>query len=182
MRRRVGLFLFCGLVLPLVLTANASAQGAVLELTPKSGPPGTVITVAGSSYNGSTATTITGGVNIRLDTRDAEVLANGLPGTNGRFTTSFPIPAGTTPGEHLVIGTQTTVRDRHTFGTPGRAKLTVTAAASSASAPPGRGTSQATIAVGSLMVALVLLAGGALAVRRQRAHTQRLAAGNVDSL
>ena len=170
MRRRVGLLLLCGLVLPLVVVANASAQGAVLELTPKSGPAGTVITVAGASYNPSNETTITGGVNIRLNTRDAEPLANGLPGTNGRFTTSFAIPPGTPTGEHLVIGTQTTVRNRHTFGTPGRAKLLVTAASASGSAPPGRGTSRATITLGSLMVALVLLAGGTLAVRRQRAH------------
>ncbi len=173
MRRRVGLFLFCGLVLPMVIVANASAQGAVLELTPTSGPPGTVINVSGSGFSGSSAA-ITGGVDIRLNTRDAEPRANGLPGSNGRFTTSFSIPPGTASGEYLVIGTQTSVRGRHVFGTPGRAKLRVTAASASTSAPPGRGTSQATVALGSLMVALVLLAGGTLAVRRQRAHNRPL--------
>ena len=171
MRRRVGLFLLCGLVVPLVAAANASAQGAVLELNPKSGRPGTVINVAGAGYNPASPT-VTGGVNIRLNTRDAEPLANALPDSNNRISTSFAIPAGTAPGEYLVIGTQTTVRGRHTFGTPGRAKLRVTAASASTSAPPSRGTSQAAVALGSLMVALILLAGGALAVRRQRAHNR----------
>lgn len=165
MRRRVGLFLFCGLVLPLIVTASASAQGAIMELTPSSGPPGTVINVTGQGFNAPNA--ITGGVTLRLSTRDAEAIKTVSP-AQGTISDSFPIPLGTAPGEYLVLATQTTVRGAHTFGTPARAKLRVTASAASAAVPPSRSTSQATVAVGGVMVVLILLAGGTLAVRRQR--------------
>lgn len=166
MRRRVGLFLFCGLVLPLIATATASAQGAVIELSPASGPPGTIINVTGAGFSGSSANTVPG-VQIRLSTRDAEPLKTATISTQNTITDSFPIPAGTAPGEYLVLATQTSVRGRHLFGTPGRAKLRVTAGAAAAAVPPGRSTSQATIAVGGVLVALTLLAGGTAAVRRR---------------
>ena len=171
MRRRAGLFLFCGLVLPLVIVANASAQGATLVLNPTSGPPGTPIEATGSGFSASNA--VVDNPKIRFSTRDAPVLKEGTVSSGNSFTTTFPAPS-LPPGEYLVLATQTSVRGRTTSG-PGRAKFVITAgAASAASAPPGRGTSQATVALGSLMVALVLLAGGTLAVRRQRAHNRPL--------
>ena len=167
MRRRVGLFLFCGLVLPLIVTASASAQGAIIELNPKSGPPGTPINITGSGFNNSSTTTTFTGAQLRLSTRDAEPIKTATV-TQSTISDTFPIPADTAPGEYLVIATQLSVRGQHTFGTPARAKLVVTAGAAGASAPPARSTSQATVAVGGVMVALILLAGGTLAVRRQR--------------
>lgn len=173
MRRRVGLFLVCGLVLPLVAATSASGQGAVIELNPESGPPGTVINVTGSGFTGSSPA-VAPGVQIRLSTRDAEPEKNPSVSPQRTISDSFPIPAGLAPGEYLVIATQTSVRGRHLFGTPGRAKLRVTAAGATAAVPPGRSASQATVAIGGVIVALLLLAGGAVAVRRQRASHRPL--------
>lgn len=179
MRRRVGLFLLCGLVLPLVAAANASAQGAILELNPKSGPPGTVINVAGAGFTRPTVNI--GQVQIRLSTRDAlPVLRNALPDSSGRITTEFVVPDGLAPREYLVIATQTSVRGRQVFGGPGRAKLRVTApAAATASAPPGPFASATTMAIGAAGIALILLAGGALALPKLRTLTRSAARRNA---
>lgn len=183
MRRRVGLFLFCGLVLPLVAAANASAQGAVLELSPQSGPPGTVISVEGSGFTQATGTTITGGVNLRFMTRDAPVLRNAEVNPQNRISTTLTIPAGTAPGEYLLLATETSVRGRHIFGTPARAKLRVTAATASTAgaAPSGGPMVPPATALGSAMLALILLSGGALAVRRQRAARRSLGSYSTSS-
>jgi hypothetical protein len=158
----------------LVVVANASAQGAVLELTPPSGSPGTVINVFGSGFNGSSATTAPG-VQIRLSTRDASPLKTAAVSTQNTISDSFPIPAGLAPGEYLVLATQTSTRGAALFGTPGRAKLRVTAGSGAASAPLNRAPNNATLIVGGVMVALVLLAGGTLAVLRQRSSHRPLA-------
>jgi len=170
MRRRAGLFLFCGLVLPLVVVANASAQGATLELFPKSGPPGTEVTVNGFGFSQSATSE---SPQIRLMTRGAPVLRTASVTPQNTFSTTFNIPAGTAPGEYLVLATQSSVRGRSTSG-PGRAKFRVTAGAAGAAAAPGGGTSQTVVTLGTLMVALVLLAGGTLAVRRLRTPNRPL--------
>lgn len=169
MRRRVGLFLFCGLVLPLIVTASASAQGAVIELTPSSGPSGTLVTVTGSGFTAPNAPV--GAPQLRFSTRDAEPIKP-VTVVQGGFTDSFPIPPGLAPGEYLVIATQQTSRGAHVFGTPGRAKFQVTAGAAAAAAavPPSRSVSQATVALGGVLIALLLLAGGATAVHRRTSH------------
>ena len=168
--RRIGLFFVVGVVLPLVATASAWAQGAVLQVTPQVAAPGDVVTVTGSAYNQST--TIIGGVDIRFDTRDGESVANTTVGSSGRFTIEFPVPgpARVAPGEHLLIGTQVSSTGRHVFGVPGRGRLTVTGprAAAASAAPPGRSVIQATTALGAGVIALILLAGGTLAVGRLR--------------
>ena len=172
MRRRAGLFLFCGLVLPLVIVANASAQGATLVLDPTSGPPGTEVTADGFGFSGSN--TNIEGPKIRLSHRDNTVLRGPLlVSSQNTFSTTFTIPAGTAPGEYLVLATQVSVRNRSTSG-PGRAKFRVTAGAAGAAAAPGGGTSQTVVTLGTLIVALVLLAGGTLAVRRLRTPNRPL--------
>ena len=174
MRRKVGLFLMCGLVLPLVAAANASAQGAVLELSPQSGPPGTVVSVEGSGFTQASATA-TGGVNVRFMTRDAPVLRNTEVNQQNRISTTMTIPGGTAAGEYLVLATQTSVRGRHLFGTPARAKFRVTpTGAAAAAAPSGPAVSPTAIAIASTLLALILLAGGMLATRSRRAADQPL--------
>ncbi len=174
MRRRVGLFVFCGLVVPLLVVSNASAQGATLELIPNSGPAGTEVTANGFSFSGSAANGSVEGPKIRFSTRDAPVLKGPvIVSSQNTFSTTFIVPQ-VPAGEYLVLATQFSVRGRSTSG-PGRAKFRVTAgssaaagAATAASASSGSGTSQAVVAVGALMVGLVLLAGGTLAVGRRR--------------
>ena len=180
MRRRVGLFVFCGLVVPLLVVANASAQGATLELVPSSGPAGTEVTANGFSFSGSAANGSVEGPKIRFSTRDAPVLKGPvLVSSQNTFTTTFIVPQ-VPAGEYLVLATQFSVRGRSTSG-PGRAKFRVTAGAGAAAAParfaaPGSGTSQAVVAIGALTIGLVLLAGGTLAVRRRRVPAIRSAA------
>lgn len=123
MRRRIGLFVVTGLLLPLAMAAEASAQGATLSVNVQSARPGDVITVTGTGYNPTNAHV--GGVDIRLDNRDAEPLANASLTPQNTITAEFPLPQSLPPGEHLLIATQLTTRGRHTFGTPGRAKLRI---------------------------------------------------------
>lgn len=177
MRRRVGLFLFCGLVVPLLAVSNASAQGATLELIPSSGPAGTEVTANGFGFSGSNANIE--GPKIRFSTRDAAVLKGPVLVTSqNTFSTTFVVPA-VAVGEYLVLATQYSVRGRSTSG-PGRAKFRVTASAraGAAAAPagfatPGGGTGQAVVA---LMLGLVLLAGGTRVVRGRRFPSIRSAA------
>ena len=173
MRRRFGLLVLCGLV-PFAVTASAFAQGAVLELNPRSGPPGTEITVTGSGFNGSSATT-TPGVQLRLSTRDALPLKTAVVSTQNTISDSFPIPAGLAAGEYLVLATQTSTRGAALFGTPARARLRVTAGrAAAAASAPASSTGRHTVVIGSLIVGVVLLAGGMLAVIRQRTSNRPL--------
>jgi len=166
MRRRVGLLFAFGLLLPLVLAAQASAQGALLAVSPSTATPGQEVTVTGSGYNPSTGNV--GGVNFRLSTRDNPVLGNSSVSPQNTVSATFPLPDSLTPGVYLLIGTQVTVRGRHTFGTPGRAKLRIVSSASAV--PAGRTPAEPppAVLVGTILAAIALLGGSALCVRRLR--------------
>lgn len=169
MKRRVGVGLI-GLVTSLALAPSAFGQGAALVLSPSTATPGTVVNVTGTGINSTSATV--GGVDIRLSTRDAEPLANANVTPQNTISASFPVPAGTAPGEYLVIATQRSVRGRDTFGGPGRAKLRVVAARSAAAgSSPG---DLPPAAIGGMILALVALAGGSVyGVRRMRTARTR---------
>jgi hypothetical protein len=159
----------------LVVAASAFGQGATLVVTPNPATPGTVVTVTGSAFNPSNAN-VASGVNLRLDTRDAEPLANTNPTTQGTISVSFPLPAATPLGEHLLIGTQTSVRGRHTFGGPGRARLRVVAAGKSSAAAVGGwspGDMPPAAIAGSILALIALVGGAAFGVRRLRTPGRR---------
>ena len=174
MRRRVGLFLAVGVLLPLALAAEASAQGATLAVDVPSAKPGDLITVTGAGYTRSN-NHIEGGVDIRIGTRDSDPIANTNVGSDGRFTISFLAPQ-LPPGEYLLIGTELSKGDppRHVFGSPGRAKLRMIAAAGAA-APGGRGPGDMppAVLVGSILALLGLTGGTVLCARTLRARTGR---------
>ncbi|MDP8909386.1 MAG: hypothetical protein M3N47_09800 [Chloroflexota bacterium] len=173
MRRGIGLLLVIGVVLPLAVTGSASAQGARLK-TPPTATPGQVITVTGDGFNRSSAN-IAGGVDIRLSTRDSDVLANALPDSRGSISASVRVPPSLAPGEYLLLGTQLSVRGRHTFGGPGRAKLRVVAPAGGAAGPGSAPGATPPPAVFGGILALIVLAGWmTLAVRRLRTLSQPL--------
>lgn len=161
MRRRVGLSLFVGLVLPLVAAASASAQGAVLRVSKQVVAPGDLITIEGSSFSPTL-------VNIRIGpTRDSEIVRE----TNGpSFAVELEVPP-LAPGWHLIQATQVTAAGRHRGFTPGRTRIRVTAASGAAGLPPAGGPADAgpptplVVAV----IGLFLLAGtSALTVRKLR--------------
>lgn len=173
MRRRLGLFVLLGVLAQLATAAEASAQGAILQVTPQTAVRGSSVTVTGAGFSASTAA-IASGVDIRLNTRDAEPLANTNVSPQGTFTLSVPIPAATPPGDYLMMGTQVTTRNRHTFGAPGRTKLRVTAAAG-AGAVPGRSPGDVSPAVlaATILAVLALMGGIVVCVRRLRTLTSR---------
>ena len=162
MRRRVGLFLFCGLVLPLVVTASASAQGAVLRVSKQVVTVGETITIEGSGFTNTA-------VDIRIGpTRDSPIdrEVSGSP-----FSTTLTIPARLTPGWHLVHGTQVTAVGRHRGFTPGRTRIRVISASAAAGGAPGGGLTDAgpPTPIVVAIVGLFILAGTTtLAVRKVR--------------
>lgn len=174
MRRCFGLFVVVGLIMPLAWAAEASAQGAVLQVTPQTVVRGQSVTVTGAGFSGSSAA-IASGIDIRLDTRDAEVLANTNTSSAGTFPVplQIPIPASTPVGEHLLIGTQVTVRGRHVFGAPGRTKLRVVAASAAAAVrAAGPGVPPAA-PIATIFVLLALSGGIVVCIRRLRTQTGR---------
>lgn len=170
MRRKVGLFFVCGMVLPLAVTASASAQGATMVVTPKTAAPGDLVTVR--SFNGSfVSATGTTGVVIRLDTRWGRVLRSTTADARGNINVEFRIPTDVGPGWHLLLGSQTVeANDRQRSFQPARTRILIRAAGAGSAAPGGRGglpdSPPGLLAMGS---ALILLAtGAALSARRLR--------------
>ena len=173
MGRRVGLFLVVGFVLPLVVAASASAQGSILRLSPQTASPGEAVTAfAPSGYSAGTGIS---DVSIRLSTRSGQVLRTTSPDTAGGINTTFPVPAGLSPGTYLILATQTTTNGRQRAFTPGRAKLVVRAAAAGADAAPAgsQGGSTSPLAISAMILALILLLAAASALLARRLRTDR---------
>jgi len=160
--------LAAGVLLPLVVVANASAQGATLRLNPSTAGPGQAIAVTSSASFSSAAGTSP--VSIRLSTRDGRVLASTSPDTRGRISATFPIPPSLAPGTYLILATQTNEASGTQRGfTPGRAVLRVAGSSGASSASPGGGSTGGgpPAQLPAVAIALALLAGGcALTIRR----------------
>ncbi len=173
MTRKFGLLVVLGLMLALGTAGNAWAQGATLEITPSTATPDQVITITGSGFASSNANV--GGVVLRLNTRESPQIATSSVDPAGRISATYIVPEGMAPGEYLVIGTQLTVRGRHAFGGPGRAKLRIVAAGGAGAG--GRSPLEAppAVLVAALLALISLSAGIAYSARRLR--TARHAAG-----
>lgn len=176
MRRRVGLFVMVGFVLPLVVAASAWAQGAVLQLSPSTVRAGD--SVQASSLSGYSQTGAASSVVIRLSTRSGRVLKSTDANPRGGINAEVPIPANLSPGLYLVLATQTVnANGRQASGTPGRAKLQVLPASpGSGGGAPGGSTGQAPpLALLAAILGMVLLvSGGTLAARRIRMSRPQL--------
>ena len=88
MRRRVGLFLTFGLLLPLALAAQASAQGAVLRSHRRRRRQARRSRSRAARSTPSTGNV--GGVNIRLSTRDSTVLGNSSVSPQSTISATVP--------------------------------------------------------------------------------------------
>ena len=176
MRRKVGLFLMVGFVLPLVVAASASGQGAVLQLSPSTVRAGD--SVQASSPSGYSSGTGANDVVIRLSTRRGRALRSVAANPRGGFDTAVPIPANLSPGLYLVLATQTAANGRQGFSTPGRAKLQVLPASPGAGGgAPGGSTGQAPplpLLAAILGMVLLVVSGGTLAARRIRMSRPQL--------
>ena len=173
MRRKFGLLLIVGAALPLICAANASAQGAVMLVSPKVATPGQAVTVTGSGFGA-------GDVDIRLMKRNGTSVGGTTADTAGRISTTIQAPAGA--GQYLLIGIQTTANGRQRAFTPGRTRLRVagTAAAATAARAPKGGFGPA-LPIGADIGFLLLLAGGLTLTIRTLRRRQPLAAPAASS-
>jgi hypothetical protein len=132
MRRKVGLFLVFGAVLPLAVASVAWACGvlATVTLDKKVASPGETVTATGKNWG--TAAGVSG-VSIRLQTRTGTVLANTPALTGGRINETFALPNSLSPGWYVVVATQTNANGTPKSGTPGRTTLRIQGVASSKS-------------------------------------------------
>lgn len=176
MRRRCGLLLVVGLLVPLAFAAEASAQGATLSINVPSATPGQSITVTGSGYAATSPGRIEA-VFFRLSTRDGEPLADQTVTSALTVNKTFPAP-NVPPGEYLLLATQQTVRGRQVASGPGRAKLRITAAAKAAGASGGflPGDPPPVVVVATVLALIALTGGTALCARRLRTLHRPLAA------
>lgn len=193
MRRKIGLFLVFGAVLPLAAASAAWACGvlATLTLDATVASPGQAITATGKNYSSAaTASAVT----IRLKSRTGRLLATTTPDASNKISTTFPIPANVSPGWYVVMATQYNANGTPKSGTPGRTTLRIQGSASSArhhaaavspwgpsgtsgpsaSAPAAHdggglgGQSAITMALATLLSLTMLAAGWTLIARRGR--------------
>lgn len=194
MKRKMGLGLIFGAVIPLAVVATAWACGvlATLKLNTKTAVPNQVVTATGNNWFGS------GPVSIHMSSRGGTVLASTTPDLTSRISTPLRIPANARPGYYVLIATEYKADGSPVVGTPGRTTVRVLASGKSSahrsvvaaspwgsSTPAGPGGSVATaahagasnspaawpmlLAVG---LSLTLLASGiTLAGRRHRTAT-----------
>lgn len=165
MRPRFGLFVVCALLLSLVVTASASAQGSVLQASSQVVTPGDPLTVTGNSFSNLAGYSP---VRIRLNSRTGPVLATANPPDSlSNISVAFTVP-NLAPGWYLLVATQTVdANGRHKSFTPGRTRIRVQAAARAAAGGGGGGGGWPGSPLA--IVALLTLAGATtLAVRRLR--------------
>ncbi len=180
MRRKVCLLVTVIGVLPLVAAEGASAQGALLRVTPSSAAPGAEVKVTGRGLDNQMTSTNN---NIRLSTRNGTILAPGFSvDPAGRIDVDIPVP-NVPPGTYLIIATQDRtaalpsppappgITGQPTSFGPARSTLRVTApsAGSAAAAVPagdtGNGPPLALVAAAGALL-LLLAAGSTLTARR----------------
>ncbi len=187
MRRKIGLFLVFGAVLPLAAASVAWACGvlATVSLNTKLASPGQTVTVTGKNYSAAgNASEVT----LRLKNRKGTVLTTAVPSANGKIDKTFNLPASLSPGWYTVMATQT-VDGKPKAGTPGRTNMRIQGAARSSqgaaavapwgsSNPSGPGGSAPVAGDGggqpvlptvlAMVLSLAMLAGGWTLVGRRR--------------
>ncbi len=167
-RRLTSLTVGAGAAIAAVVMAAsawACVPVATLNLSTVQAKAGQDITVTGNSYNGNKPAVV------HFNAIDGPVLGSFTP-NGGRIEGTVTIPAGTAPGNYLLIVTQEFTQGVQTWGVPARALLSVTGAngapvlgASVGSTVEGRPVgleSTSTPSGGSLLLAGVGAAGIAL--------------------
>ncbi|HWC12781.1 MAG TPA: hypothetical protein VG455_16350 [Acidimicrobiales bacterium] len=161
-RRRL-LVLSGALAAPIVAASAAFAcqSLATATVTPKSGPSGTVVNLAGSNYSSSPTSSA---IEVHLDSRTGPVLASTGPAS--RINLDFAVTGSV--GYHSLIVTQYTGSGAPVAGTPGRAAFQITSGAASSDITGGFRPSDLATPLG---VAGLALSMTAFAVRRRRQAT-----------
>jgi hypothetical protein len=181
MRRKLGLFLVFGAMLPLAAASVAWACGtlATLKLDAKVASPGQTLTATGKNYSAAAGASV---VTLSLKSRSGQVLTTTPAAADGKINQTFSLPSSLSPGWYVVIATQFNANGTPKTGTPGRTTLRVQGTGAGAAVSPWS-SSQPTIGGGSgsqpigtmllaAIVSLAMLAGGWLLVGR-RSRTVR---------
>ncbi len=191
-RRGALIFSVAAVVLAVSAVAYACQVLATMQISPRSGAPGTRVTGTGANYSSRADAS---DVVVRLKNRTGQVLWRGRAGDDGRINFSFSIPR-VQPGDYAVIATQFMADGSPKSGTPGRNALRVTRAGGSRAemVPPARSSGpadgQPTLVVepqrapglvdGSVLLALLALAGvGSLSGLAWRKASRRFAASSL---
>lgn len=195
MKRKVGLMLMVGGVLPLGVasTAWACAALATISLDSRVVRPGQAVTVTGAGFSDSHAGSNLGNslVTLRLKARNGVVLQDNVDVTGQRISTTFRLPTDMAPGYYVMLGTQTKADGSARAGTPARFAFRVRGTASQSvvaspwsSASNGPTSSSATgnggldsqpLLIGGIL-SLTLLGAGSMLVARRNTHTNTLGA------
>ena len=162
-------------------TAFACITPAGLNLSTAQGRPGDVVTISGTSWNASGSPD---GVQIRWAAPDGPLLAQVMPTDDGKFTTSFKVPAAAA-GFYSIVGVLRDATGNDAAGTPSRVLFEIqNPVATPVTQPPaptitptpndGGSSFPLAIVIGLGAIGLVLFAGGFAAVARTRrtAHPQ----------
>ena len=170
MRRKFGVFLVFGAVLPLVVASAAWACGVLttLSLDKKVAAPGDVVNASGRNWSSAASASP---VTIKLRTRDGQTLATTAVDSGGRISTPVNLPANLSPGWYVVLATQFNANGTPKSGSPGRTTLRIQGTAKSAdvagapwSSKPEGPSASAAPADGSGAPLLALLLAGTLSL------------------
>ena len=122
--RRLGVLGVGAGIAGVVLAAAAAwacVPVATLNLSTTQAKAGQDITVTGNSYNGTKPAVV------HFNSVDGPVLGSFVP-AGGRIEGTVTIPAGTQPGNYLLVVTQEFTQGVQTWGVPARALLSVVGA------------------------------------------------------
>jgi hypothetical protein len=158
--------------------AFACTNLATLNLSSTAGKAGDTVTVTGSSFRTSTATTPAADVVLRWNGVEGAELARVQTDRAGNISASFAIPEGQ-PGYYVIVATQQDARGVDAYGTPARASFQIlgangqsvvtpavsSAGSSIASSPSSTGIIALTVGLGAL--GLALFGAGFVAFVRQ---------------
>ncbi|MGH9127348.1 MAG: hypothetical protein ACRDZ8_21915 [Acidimicrobiales bacterium] len=155
-----------GVLLAAASTAFACTNLAELEVGPTSGPAGTQVKVTGSAFANVPGNTA---VALHWGSANGPVLATLTPDDSGAIgPATVTIPAGATPGQYVIVASQTEVDNGQTpWGLPARTSFIVSGAGQSGSAARNAAVgsvSSSSGASGSLIALTVALGIGGLAL------------------
>lgn len=173
MKRRVGLLMMVGAMLPLGVasTAWACASLATLSMDKKVVAPGEEVTVTGRGFSDAHAGSTAGDslVTLRTKARNGPIVAENVDVTNNRISQKVRMP--TKSGFYVMLGTQTKQDGTAKAGTPARFAFRVSGApaqqgavASPWSGTPGGPASSASVAGDGGLNGQTLLVGGILSL------------------
>ena len=140
MKRRGGVVLMFGAVLPLAVAsvAWACANLATATLSKGVAAPGDSLTITGKGYSGHGGASTVGDTDVTLTLAGRKGIRLGTASvdSSGRINETVRVPAGVSPGWYTVVATQFAADGTPKPGTPGRARLRIQGSSAAAAVVP----------------------------------------------